>query len=92
MKSENGSITVTATDAPRHPYELQTKFGSVRVRLPKGSNLEIEAKSDFGKVELPVPVSTVREGNRTTARLSIGNGGPMMTLRSENGNVEVEYR
>ncbi len=92
VKSENGSITVTATDAPGHPYDLQTRFGSVRVRFPKDSGLKIDASSDFGRIELPVPASTNREGNRTTAHLSLGSGGPLMTLRSENGNVTVEYR
>ncbi|MGE5652825.1 MAG: DUF4097 family beta strand repeat-containing protein [Bacillota bacterium] len=92
VKSENGSITVVSSDAPRQRYDLQTKFGSVRVRLPKGSDIDVDASSDFGKVEMPVPASIVREGNRTTARLSIGSGGPLITLRSENGNVTVEYR
>ncbi len=92
VKGENGSITVMAAEPPLHAYDLGTKFGSVRVRLPRGSDLELKASTDFGRIELPVPASTVREGTRTTAQLTLGSGGPLLTLQSDNGHVTVEYR
>lgn len=51
-----GEVVVDFTNTsvfPQDPIELRCVFGEMRVRIPQGLNLEVNAESVFGSVQMP---------------------------------------
>lgn len=79
--SNNGRITVN-TDRIDEPMDLKTDNGQILVNTNEESkDIQFNAKTDNGKVNI--------YGDSNTEKV-IGNGGTVIKLQSDNGDITVE--
>lgn len=88
----NGELAQGVTDPP---LRLETNVGSLQVRLPRGANLEIDARSDVGSVTVCNDFDHISRNNTTSdsvgghTQATLGSGGPVMTLQVDVGEIDV---
>ncbi len=102
LDTSDGSIRFTARDgsAVASDWQITTGDGSVRGRLPKDLNAEIEAESRSGRVVVEGVSAERRRGSsdddretkreRRSAKGRLGSGGKLITLRTGDGSVTVQ--
>ena len=82
LLSSNGSIAVYNSPGP---LTLETSNGSVTVALPAGAGAQLDLLTASGEVSVP----GVAGGSRTQLTNSLGGGGPLLRVRTANGNIMV---
>ena len=91
--SGNGDIDVSIGKLDRMPdMTFSTGNGEVRLTLPTGLGVELDASTGNGKVTTDFPV-TLRSGHLDPSRLrgTIGNGGGRLSVSSGNGDIEIRH-
>lgn len=86
----NGTVDARfGTLLPGGAVELFTTNGDVTVALPADLKADLEAMTTNGRVRVNFPLTT--EGNISSKRVrgTIGGGGASISLRTTNGNIEV---
>ncbi len=85
-----GSIRAAFASSPDADCELRSSAGSVEVRLPEKANLRLDAETSAGTVHCSLPVAS--EGSRKNHRLvgKLGEGGPLLKLRTSAGSIRIE--
>jgi hypothetical protein len=70
---------------------LETSNDSIYVRLPAGSSFAIDARTSGGAEVIVVgfEVRTTGAASGSTLQGTVGTGGPSITLRTSNRNIEV---
>lgn len=74
---------------------LRAGSGDVRLALPADSGFELSAEAGSGKVETTFPVTiTGTTGRGSDERLEgrVGDGGPLVMIRTGSGNIDVRRR
>jgi len=89
----SGSIRVRALPTSRAsaPWSLRSDFGSLELELPADFGCELDASSDFGRIECDFPLLS-EAGQRSGERLRgrIGAGGSALRLRSGSGHIALK--
>jgi hypothetical protein len=101
-KSGDGSIRLQVepdtkmTDA----WDVATSDGSVTITLPDGFNAEIDAETSDGAVRSSYPGLDVSRGEgesdreherrRRELRAKLGEGGPLLKVRTGDGTIRFE--
>jgi DUF4097 and DUF4098 domain-containing protein YvlB len=88
--SVNGSVH--ASMLHYHPSEdmrFGTVNGSVVVELPDDVNADVELSTVNGRFTTDFPVTLSGRIDPRHLRATLGKGGPRITLRTVNGNVEL---
>ncbi len=86
--SSAGSVTVTL-GALTGDADIYSSAGSVHVTLPSGANVEIDASTSAGSVQVNDLQLTDLEQKRTHVKGKLGNGGYLIKIHSSAGSVEV---
>jgi DUF4097 and DUF4098 domain-containing protein YvlB len=96
LEDTTGDIHIEDRNAP---IELKPKtpgaidvsnvHGEIKVILPANAAFQLDAKSLNGDIENDFGISVDNTRRDTTAKGSVGKGGPMITLRTERGNIEL---
>ena len=90
VETGNGQVWVRMeTLGTSAPMEFSSGNGTVTVLLPEGFEGDIEARTGNGEFQSDFPITT--QGRFSRHRLSgrIGRGGPVIRLRSGNGDIEL---
>jgi hypothetical protein len=94
---KNGDLRVGFRTVPaEEPLRLQTSNGDVDVGLPPDASVQVDARTDVGTIRTqglsfaPEQFAPVNAGARYTAQL--GEGGPTLEVRTENGSITVRAR
>lgn len=95
-ESDNGSVTLALREIP-DDTTASSHFGAVSATLPTGADADIEARTEFGRIDTsglkpgaaggmlqPASEST---GKSWSGRL--GAGGKKLSLRSANGSITI---
>jgi uncharacterized beta-barrel protein YwiB (DUF1934 family) len=75
------------------PHSIKSDFGSIDITLPADSKLNVDLKTDFGKIKSDLPVtvtltgSSNNQGDHITG--SINGGGEGLTVQANSGNVTI---
>lgn len=93
--SVNGTIEVSFdTVATDRPTSLSSVNGSISVYLPADVKVTLQMKTQNGRIEsefeMRLAAGTYGRGQITTA--SINSGGPVLTVRTVNGNIHIRKR
>lgn len=68
---------------------LSTSGGDVKVTLPLGINAELDARTSGGSVRSELPVTVQGEVKRSGLQGRLGDGGPLIRLRTSGGSIHV---
>ncbi len=92
-RSGDGRVRIrTEGDAPQSEWSVSTGDGSIVLEVPEGFNADLDATTGDGRVDVSrVPFSgdSGTPERRRVARGRIGNGGPLVRLRSGDGSIAV---
>ncbi len=75
------------------PHFIKSDFGGIDITLPADSKLDVDLKTDFGKIKSDQPVtvtltgSSNNQGDQITG--SINGGGEQLTVQANSGNVTI---
>jgi DUF4097 and DUF4098 domain-containing protein YvlB len=89
----DGSISVTATpgSAMADTWNISTGDGGVVIAVPGQFGAEIDASTGHGvvRVDESLGSSAVPEGDRRTLRATIGAGGRVLRVRTNDGTITI---
>ena len=71
------------------PWSFSTTNGPITLRLPAGTNAEIDASTTNGRITSDLPVTVSGTIGRNRLRGTLGTGGPLIELRTTNGRIEL---
>ena len=75
------------------PHFIKSDFGGIDITLPADAKLDVDLKTDFGKIKSDLPVtvtltgSSDNQGDHITG--SINGGGEQLTVQANSGNVTI---
>ncbi len=88
--SVNGSVHAAMLHyRPTQDMRFSTVNGSVVVELPNDVNADVELSTVNGRFTTDFPVTLSGRIDPRHLRATLGKGGPMISLRTVNGNVEL---
>jgi len=89
-KSTNGSINsqIIKIDAVKE-MNLRTTNGSISINLPKDVNVDFDARTSNGKIYSEFPILVKGEISKKHITGKINNGGPLIYLKTTNGDVRI---
>jgi DUF4097 and DUF4098 domain-containing protein YvlB len=99
-RTGDGSVRVRIASGSvmSDPWDIQTDDGSVTVALPSGFNAEIDAETSDGTVRSSHPDlqdprgdSGEDERRRRELRGRMGEGGPVLRIRTGDGSIRIEH-
>lgn len=90
--TSGGSIEAELLSPISAPCELSTSGGGISVYVAKGFKADIDARSSGGDVHCDMPVTT--QGSSREGKLvgKINGGGPLLTMRTSGGGIELRQR
>ena len=90
--TSNGSVTVERSETlgADDTITCETSNGSIRLQLPETSVFDIRARTSNGRIRSDFTVDT-SDGKDTKRSLEgfVGNGGPMIDLKTSNGSISI---
>ncbi len=88
--SVNGSVHATMLHyRPTQNMRFETVNGSVIVELPDDVDANVELSTVNGRFTTDFPVTLSGRIDPRHLQATLGKGGPMITMRTVNGNVEL---
>jgi hypothetical protein len=92
VTTNTGSILYVSDVGSEGSYNLTTNVGDISAVLPELVSTTIEASTEVGSIEGPDTLTSTE--NLVEADLSgvLGNGGPVLTLRTDVGDVTIQLK
>lgn len=90
LRASTGSGGIDADGDAREDWDLHTGSGGITVRTPSSAGFRLEAESGSGGVTVSKPVTMQGTLRRNRIEGTVGNGGPMMRLRTGSGGIHVD--
>jgi DUF4097 and DUF4098 domain-containing protein YvlB len=76
------------------PHMVKSDFGSIAINLPADSKLNVDLKTDFGKITSDLPVTVTLDGNSNSngdhVIGSINGGGGQLTVQANSGAIDIK--
>lgn len=87
-----GSGNISAQGTPTGDWRLHTGSGDLTVELPQQTSFELYAHTSSGSIDSRFPITV--QGTITPRDLhgKVGNGGPLVDLRTSSGTIHIESR
>ncbi|MCU1311609.1 MAG: hypothetical protein JWO20_2734 [Candidatus Angelobacter sp.] len=90
LDASTGSGGIEAEGNATRDWELHTGSGGIRVRLPQQAGFKVDAHSGSGGVRVNHPLTMQGSLRRNHIEGTVGNGGPMLTLRTGSGGIQID--
>lgn len=92
--TSGGRILFDMTKQPEVECRLRTGGGNIIARVPESVNLNLGARTDGGSLTTAIPVSGMLPSQANTGHIEgkINAGGPIFTLHTTGGNIELLKR
>lgn len=89
LKSANGGIDFEGSLADG-PHNLKTSFGSITLKLPEETNLDVDLTTSFGSIDVGFDLSTTDHNSYNQVTGKIGAGGDLLQAETNNGSITIE--
>lgn len=89
VSSSNGEVEITVREGFTHNLTVSTSNGNVDVRIDPDEDLMLTASTSNGRVTFSGLDVTLTVDQPKSKTGSIGMGGPMLTVSTSNGDVDV---
>lgn len=90
--TSGGSIEAEILKQLDAPCELSTSGGGVRVYLARDIKVDVDAYTSGGDVESDLPITVQGKFGEGKLRGKLNGGGPLLTLRTSGGDIELRSR
>ena len=94
FRAEAGSGDIHGKGLPKNMWSVRAGSGNVTLYVPSDAAFDVDISSNSGNVTLGHPVTTTIEGRVRESRKSVvgkvRGGGPMVSVRTGSGNVQVD--
>jgi DUF4097 and DUF4098 domain-containing protein YvlB len=87
LHSDDGPLRVAGTFGPNGSYEVSTDDGSVNLRVPRDSDLAIDASSGDGRID--VDGSSLARDDSARQAIRLGVGSSTMKLATSDGSIHL---
>lgn len=93
-RTVNGRIDAKLATAPGPKDEIvcRTTNGRIRLVMPAGANFDLLMRSSSGSLSTDFELASVVEDTKKRLEGTVGEGGPLVSLRTVNGRVALEAR
>ena len=95
-RTNAGNVAATISEQPKSGCRLTTNAGNIKVRLRRTLKVNVEAKTDIGRISAPFPgrkrprkKQFVKLGDALEAKLN--GGGPGLVATTNVGNITFAY-
>jgi len=92
VKTNSGTVEFSGS-LSTGPHFIKSDFGAIDITLPADSKLDVDLKTDFGKIksDLPVTVTLTGSSNNQGDHITgaINGGGEQLTVQANSGNVTI---
>ncbi|MEZ5400840.1 MAG: DUF4097 family beta strand repeat-containing protein [Bryobacteraceae bacterium] len=92
LRTSNGPLTLTFSDAKVPDVTASTSNGPVTVRMPANAKARIKAHTSNSSIDCSLPGLNVESKSKTSLAATLGGGGPLLDLATSNGRVRIEER
>lgn len=91
LRSGDGAVSATVREGSRMESDwfLNSRDGSITLRLPEVFPAELDASTGDGRVTLDFPVTVSGSLTQSRIRGTIQGGGPRLELRTSDGAIHV---
>ena len=90
---EAGSGNITAAGTPTRSWEARAGSGNIHLNIPQDAAFQLDAATNSGELSVRQAVTITVQGNLDAARHAIkgtvGGGGPLVTLHTSSGDIEI---
>jgi hypothetical protein len=90
-QTSNASVTLNFDSWRDHGVSVRTSNGSINLGLPAGVNAQLRGDTSHGRISSDFEMATT-EMARDHVNARIGQGGPLVELRTSNGNIRLMKR
>ncbi|MCW5882934.1 MAG: DUF4097 family beta strand repeat protein [Anaerolineae bacterium] len=87
LRSRNGAVTFAGA-LGAGPHEIQSSNGAVTVTVPADQKLQLDVQTDNGAINNSLPLTNAQTDRRRLTG-ALGSGGPLLTVRTNNGRVTL---
>ena len=91
-KTSGGSIRAELLKQINSPVNLRTSGGGIILEIPPNFKADLDASTSGGRVVTDVPITIKGTVNKSSLRGELNGGGPLITLRTSGGNIEIRER
>ena len=92
LKTNSGSVEFSGS-LSEGPHMVKSDFGNITLVLPADSKLNVDLKTDFGKIKSDLPITvTVTEsssGDKEQIAGAINGGGGQLTVQTNSGSINI---
>jgi hypothetical protein len=90
VSTDRGDIVLRPDSASLAKIDAHAGFGNITLALPPAAKFDINASTGMGQItnDFGGPLTPERNG-RTASSLHGSNGGPMVTLHADRGNITL---
>jgi DUF4097 and DUF4098 domain-containing protein YvlB len=96
LEDTTGDIHIQDRNAPIElrpkmagAIEVNNTHGEIKVMLPANAAFQLDAQSLGGEIENDFGIKVDNSRRDSTAKGTVGKGGPAITLRTERGTIEI---
>ncbi len=88
INDQNASVEVSSK-APLGNIDVTSVRGEIDLTMPANAQFQFDAQSVGGEIESDFNVSVNNQGDNSTARGSVGKGGPAIRLKADHGTIQL---
>jgi len=95
LRASAGSGDITITGDLKDSWRVHTGSGNVRLRVPSEAAFDVDLATSSGNAVVNHPVTTtiqgkIQEGHHKTVQGKVRGGGPLLSVRTGSGDVQVD--
>ncbi len=90
LNTNSGSIDF-AGSLGKGPHTVHSDFGEITLSIPANSALNVDFKTDFGKIRSDIPFQVTMQGDLSEAQQkgTMNGGGSELTVTTKSGNITI---
>jgi len=92
VKTNSGTIEFSGS-LGAGPHKVESEFGNIDLALPTDAKLNVDFKTDFGKIKssLPITVTLTESSSSEEDQMagSINGGGEQLTVSTNSGGINI---
>lgn len=88
----NLGVTAFAGSSLSSDWSLRTGDGNIILRMQESLGADLDASTGDGRISLDFPVTTIGTSGSETVRGSMSGGGKKLSIRTGDGNINIEKR
>ena len=91
LDTESGVVTYEGT-LGEGPHKLHSSFGGIKLVIPSDAALNIDLKTEFGKIKSDLPITITVSGDMESNHFvgTTNGGGSQLTATTQSGDISLE--